>query len=85
VGADSEVERRVTTEEELPPSVAAGEELGEVEVLVDGQRVGESSLVAQEGYEEASLWDRISYTAGGLLERAQEAVTGLFGYNALSL
>ena len=63
---------------ELPPSAAAGEELGEVEVLVNGQRVGESPLVAQEGYEEASLWDRISYTAGGLLERAQEAVTGLF-------
>lgn len=79
VGADSEVERRVTTEEELPPSAAAGEELGEVEVLVDGQRVGESPLVAQEGYEEASLWDRIGYTAGGLLERAQEAVTGLLG------
>jgi D-alanyl-D-alanine carboxypeptidase (penicillin-binding protein 5/6) len=78
VGADSEVERRVTTEDELPPSAAAGEELGEVEVLIDGQRVGESPLVAQEGYEEASLWDRISYTAGGLLERAQEAVTGLF-------
>ena len=79
VGADSEVERRVTTEEELPPSAAAGEELGEIEVLVDGQRVGESPLVAQEGYEEASLWDRISYTAGDLLERAQGAVTGLFG------
>ncbi len=79
VGANSEVERRVTTEEELPPSAAAGEELGEVEVLVDGQRVGESPLVAQEGYEEASLWDRISYTAGGLLDRAQEAVTGLLG------
>ncbi len=77
VGADSEVERRVTTEDELPSSAAAGEELGEVEVLVNGQRVGESPLVAQEGYEEASLWDRISYTAGGLLERAQEAVTGL--------
>ena len=79
VGADSEVERRVTTEDELPPSAAAGEELGEVEVLIDGQRVGESPLVAQEGYEEASLWDRISYTAGGLLERAQEAVIGIFG------
>ncbi len=79
VGADSEVERRVTTEDELPPSAATGEELGEVEVLVDGQRVGESPLVAQEGYEEASLWDRISYTAGGLLQRAQEAVTGFLG------
>ncbi len=70
VGADSEVERRVTTEEELPPSAAAGEELGEVEVLVDGQRVGESPLVAQEGYEEASLWDRAWYAVEGLAERA---------------
>jgi D-alanyl-D-alanine carboxypeptidase len=79
VGADSEVERRVTTEDELPPSAAAGEELGEVEVLIDGQRVGESPLVTQEGYEEASLWDRISYTAGGLLERAQESIIGFLG------
>src|SRR5215210_7593301 len=77
VDAASEVERRVTTEEELPPSAEAGEELGEVEVLVNGQRVGESPLVAREGYEEASLWDRISYTAGSLLERAQGAVAGL--------
>ena len=77
VGPDSEVERRVTTEEELPPSAAAGEELGEVEVLVDGQRAGESPLVTQEGYEEASLWDRINYTAGDLLERARGAIAGL--------
>ena len=77
VDAASEVERKVTTEEELPPSAEAGEELGEVEVLVNGQRVGESPLVAREGYEEASLWDRISYTAGSLLERVQGAVAGL--------
>ena len=38
VDDSSEVERRVTTEE-LPPSASAGEELGEVEVLVDGQSV----------------------------------------------
>ena len=79
VDAASEVERRITTEEELPPSAEAGEELGEVEVLVNGQRVGESALVAQEGYEEASLWDRISYTAGSLLERVQGAIAGLIG------
>ena len=79
VDAASEVERRITTEEELPPSAEAGEELGEVEVLVNGQRVGESPLVAQEGYEEASLWDRISYTAGSLLERVQGAIAGLIG------
>ena len=69
VDDSSEVERRATTEE-LPPSASAGEELGEVEVLVDGQSVGSSPLVAQEGYEEASLWDRAWYAVEGLAERA---------------
>jgi len=82
VDDSSEVERNVSVQEELPPSASAGEELGEVEVLVNGRRVGRSPLVAQEGYEEASLWRKISSTisstAGGLLERAQEAVAGLF-------
>src|SRR5918997_1869976 len=79
VDSNSEVERRVTVQEELPPSASAGEELGEVEVLVDGQLVGESSLVAQEGYEEASLWRKASYTVGRFLSSAWESVTGLFG------
>ena len=78
VNSNSEVERRVTVQEELPPSASAGEELGEVEVLVDGQRVGESPLVAQEGYEEASLWRKASYSVGRLLSSAWEFVTGLF-------
>lgn len=78
VDASSEVERNVTTQEELPPSASAGEELGEVEVLVNGQRVGSSPLVAREGYEEASLWRKALYTAGDLFYRAQEAVAGLF-------
>ena len=76
VDDSSEVERRATTEE-LPPSASAGEELGEVEVLVDGQSVGSSPLVAQEGYEEASLWDRAWYSVEGLVERAWYAVEGL--------
>jgi D-alanyl-D-alanine carboxypeptidase (penicillin-binding protein 5/6) len=79
VDADSEVERNVTTQEELPPSASAGEELGEVEVLVDGQRIGESPLVAQEGYEEASLWQKIRYTAGQLLQSVQGAISSLSG------
>ncbi len=66
VDAASEVERRVKTPEP-PPSARAGEELGEVEVLVGGQSVGRSPLVTREGYEEASLW-----------QRARHAVTGLF-------
>ncbi len=41
-----------------------------MEVLVDGQSVGSSPLVAQEGYEEASLWDRAWYAVEGLAERA---------------
>jgi D-alanyl-D-alanine carboxypeptidase (penicillin-binding protein 5/6) len=77
VDAESDVERRVTTQEELPPSASAGDELGEVEVLVNGRRVGESPLVAQEGYEEASLWQKTRSTAGGLLERVQGAIAGL--------
>jgi D-alanyl-D-alanine carboxypeptidase (penicillin-binding protein 5/6) len=79
VDSNSDVERRITVQEELPPSASAGEELGEVEVLVDGQRVGESPLVAQEGYEEASLWRKASYTVGRFLSSAWESVTGLFG------
>ena len=79
VNADSEVEREVTTREELPSSADAGDELGEVEVSVDGESIGTSPLVAQEGYEEASIWRRISYTAGDLLDRAQGALAGLTG------
>ncbi len=79
VNADSEVEPEVTTREELPPSAEAGDELGEVEVFVDGESVGTSPLVAREGYEEASLWRKVSYTAGDLLSRAQGALSGLTG------
>ena len=69
IASSSEVERRVTTEE-LPQEAEAGEELGEVEVFVDGQSIGRSALVAKEGYEEASLWDRALYSVRGIAERA---------------
>ncbi len=65
VDAASEVERRVTAPEP-PPSARAGQELGEVEVLIGGQSVGRSPLVTRQGYEEASLWQRVRYTVGGL-------------------
>ena len=74
VDARSEVERRVTTEE-LPPAAEAGQRLGEVEVLVDGQSAGRSPLVTQEGYEEASLWQKAWYAIGS----AFEWIIGLFG------
>jgi D-alanyl-D-alanine carboxypeptidase (penicillin-binding protein 5/6) len=61
-GPGLKVERRIT-EEELPPAARAGQELGTVEVLVDGHSVGSSPLVAEKGYEEASLWDKARYAA----------------------
>jgi len=79
VNADSQVDLAMTPREELPPSAEAGDELGEVEVSVDGESVGTSPLVAQEGYEEASVWRRIRYTAGDLLDRAQGVLAGLTG------
>jgi hypothetical protein len=33
---------------------------------VDGRSVGSSPLVVQKGYEEASLWQKVTYWAGGL-------------------
>ena len=71
IASSSEVERRVTTEE-LPPEAEPGQRLGEVEVFVDGQSIGRSALVAEEGYEEASLWDRALYSVRGIAERALE-------------
>ncbi|QIN80361.1 serine hydrolase [Rubrobacter marinus] len=67
VDAATEVERRVTADEP-PPSARAGQELGEVEVLIGGQSVGRSPLVARQGYEEASIWQRVRYTVGGLFQ-----------------
>jgi len=58
--------------EELPPEAEPGQRLGEVEVFVDGQSIGRSALVAEEGYEEASLWDRALYSVRGIAERALE-------------
>jgi serine-type D-Ala-D-Ala carboxypeptidase (penicillin-binding protein 5/6) len=59
-GRGLKVERRIT-DEELPLAARVGQELGTVEVLVDGQSVGSSPLVAKQGYEEASLWDKARY------------------------
>jgi D-alanyl-D-alanine carboxypeptidase (penicillin-binding protein 5/6) len=59
-GPGLEVERRVTAKE-APPAAKAGQELGTVEVLVDGKGVGSSPLIAKRGYEEASLWAEVRY------------------------
>jgi serine-type D-Ala-D-Ala carboxypeptidase (penicillin-binding protein 5/6) len=59
-GPGLEVERRIT-EGQLPLAARVGQELGTIQVLVDGQSVGSSPLVAEKGYEEASLWDKARY------------------------
>lgn len=63
-----EVRRRVEVNEELPDSARPGTKLGKVIVSVDGERVGESALVAGQGYEEASLWRKLWYTVEGIVE-----------------
>jgi serine-type D-Ala-D-Ala carboxypeptidase (penicillin-binding protein 5/6) len=59
-GPGLEAKRRIT-EKNPPPSARAGQELGRVEVLVDGQSVGSTPLVTERSYEGASLWDKAWY------------------------
>jgi len=61
-GPGLEVERRVRARE-APAAAKAGQELGSVEVMVEGQSVGSSPLIAKRGYEEVSLWARARYAA----------------------
>ena len=77
VGPGLEVERRTTTDEP-PPEARAGEELGTVEVLVDGKSVGSAPLVTEKGYEEASLWQKIRYWTSGAVQSVSGLVSGLF-------
>ena len=57
---------RKTTHKEAPPSAQKGQQLGTVEVSVENREAGTSPLIAQQGYESASLWQKITYWAGGL-------------------
>jgi len=66
VDGNSRVECGVRVFEDLPASARPGTKRGEVVVRVDGERVGESPLVARNGYEEASLWERVWYTVSSL-------------------
>jgi serine-type D-Ala-D-Ala carboxypeptidase (penicillin-binding protein 5/6) len=68
VDANSEVQRNVRLMKEPPGSARPGTKLGEVVVEVDGERVGESALVASRGYDEASLGERVWYTVEGLFQ-----------------
>jgi D-alanyl-D-alanine carboxypeptidase (penicillin-binding protein 5/6) len=75
-GPGLQVERRVTAQE-APPAAKAGQELGTVEVIVDGRSVGSSPLVAKRGYEEASLWQKVRYWSSGLAMRVTGWISDL--------
>jgi len=64
-GPGLEVVRNPTIQE-APPSAEAGRKLGTVTVSVEGRSAGSSPLVVQKGYEAASLWQKVTYWAGGL-------------------
>jgi D-alanyl-D-alanine carboxypeptidase (penicillin-binding protein 5/6) len=64
-GPGLKVVRRKTTQE-APASAKAGRKVGTVEVSVEGRSVGSSPLVVQKGYEAASIWQKVTYLAGGL-------------------
>ncbi len=66
-GPGVKVERKVETKK-APDSVEAGQELGKVEVLANGQSMGSTPLVAETGYEEASIWAKGWYWVRGLFE-----------------
>jgi len=57
---------RQATHKVAPPSAKKGQKIGTVEVSVEGREVGSSPLVVQKGYQAASLWQKITYWAGGL-------------------
>jgi D-alanyl-D-alanine carboxypeptidase (penicillin-binding protein 5/6) len=58
--------KRQTTHKETPPSAKTGSRLGTVKVSIEGQSAGSSPLVVEKGYDSASLWQRVTYWAGGL-------------------
>ncbi|MGB3683837.1 MAG: D-alanyl-D-alanine carboxypeptidase family protein [Rubrobacteraceae bacterium] len=66
-GPGVEVERKVETKEP-PASAEAGQELGSVEVLANGQSVGSTPLVAESGYEEASFFQKTWYRIRSIFE-----------------
>lgn len=66
-GPGVEVENRVNTGE-LPGAAEAGEELGTIETLVNGERIGQSPLVAENGYDEASFWTKTWYRIRSIFE-----------------
>lgn len=68
VDAHPDVKRKVELVDHPPLSARAGTVLGRVIVRADGEKVGESTLIARRGYEKPSLGQRLWYTVGGIFE-----------------
>jgi serine-type D-Ala-D-Ala carboxypeptidase (penicillin-binding protein 5/6) len=68
VDASPDVEREVEFVDHPPLSARAGTTLGRVVVSVDGEKIGETALVAKRGYEKPSLGQRLWYTVGGIFK-----------------
>jgi len=68
VDARPDVEREVELVDHPPLSARAGTTLGQVLVKVDGEKIGETALVAKRGYEKPSLGRRLWYTVGGIFK-----------------
>ena len=67
-GASPDVQREVDLMDHPPLSAGAGTRLGRVVVRLDGDKVGQTPLVAKRGYEKPSLGQRLWYTVGGIFE-----------------
>ena len=74
-GPDLVVERRVRIGE-IPMAAKADQELGTVEVLVNGQSIGSSPLITKSGYNEASLWTKARYAVAWPARRVLPALLG---------
>jgi D-alanyl-D-alanine carboxypeptidase (penicillin-binding protein 5/6) len=72
-GPGLKIERRVTTGE-TPAKAEAGQKLGTIKLVIGGQSIGSSPLVAKRGYEEASLWAKARYALLWPAERLWSAL-----------
>lgn len=61
VGPGLEAERRATHKRQPPLRAEADQELGSVELLIDGKSIGNSPLITDRTYQEASLWEKAWY------------------------
>ena len=69
VDASPHVKREVQLEDHTPLSARVRARLVRVVVKVDGKEVGQTSLLAERGYEKPSLRQRLWYTVGGFSSR----------------